>query len=187
MFSKGFRLLYRLALRIIFDWWKIDSKAGFSTVWYSGAVEKSNFSKLVRIDSNHLSIMPDDVFEFPTRLATGNIISIEKSTWKLVFRQYRRGCRKIQLFQDRLASLKKCKTNFSDVFFFLACRSTAATRVVQCTCMYFSVFFPPAFVESQMAQMDRLRILERVVLGSSSLCCRPFVAVFTFFPFKVRT
>ena len=33
-----------------------------------------------------------------------------------------------------------------------------------------------------MAQMDRLRILERGLLGSSSLCCG-----LHFFPFKVRT
>ena len=49
---------------------------------------------------------------------------------------------------------------------------------------YFSVFFPPVFVESQMAQVDRLRSFERGVLGSSSLCDGSFVAVFTLFFFK---
>ena len=34
-----------------------------------------------------------------------------------------------------------------------------------------------------MAQVDRLRILERGVLGSSSLCGGSFVAVFFFFFF----
>ena len=62
-------------------------------------------------------------------------------------------------------------------------RSTAA-RLALCARPYFSVFFPPAFVESQMAQVDRLRILERGVLGSSSLCGGSFVAVFIFFFFK---
>ena len=43
-----------------------------------------------------------------------------------------------------------------------------------------------------MAQVDRLRILERGVLGSSSVQARsvayPFLfVVLTFFPFKVRT
>ena len=66
-------------------------------------------------------------------------------------------------------------------------RSTArptAARLALCARPYFSVFFPPAFVESQMAQVDRLRILERGVLGSSSLCGGSFVAVFIFFFFK---
>ena len=35
--------------------------------------------------------------------------------------------------------------------------------------------FPPAFVNSQIAQVDRLRILEQVVFGSISLCGRAFV------------
>ena len=79
--------------------------------------------------------------------------------------------RRIGLSEDELASLKRCKTNFSDVSFFaflLACRSTTAARLALCARPYFSVFFPPAFVELQMAQVDRLRILERGDLGSSS-------------------
>ena len=63
-------------------------------------------------------------------------------------------------------------------------RQTTAARLALCARPYFSVFFPPAFVESQMAQVDRLRILERGVLGSSSRCCGPFVVVFTFFSFQ---
>ena len=63
-------------------------------------------------------------------------------------------------------------------------RQTTAARLALCARPYFSVFFPPAFVESQMAQVDRLRILERGVLGSSSLCGGSFVAVFIFFFFK---
>ena len=63
-------------------------------------------------------------------------------------------------------------------------RQTTAARLVLCARPYFSVFFPPAFVESQMAQADRLRSLERGVLRSSSLCDGSFVAVFTFFLFK---
>ena len=39
-----------------------------------------------------------------------------------------------------------------------------------------------------MAQVDRLGILERGVLSSSSLCCGSFVTCgLHFFPFKVRT
>ena len=60
-------------------------------------------------------------------------------------------------------------------------RWTTAGLLALCARPYFGVFFPPAFVESQMAQVDRLRILERGVLGSSSLCCGFFVVVFTFF------
>ena len=66
-------------------------------------------------------------------------------------------------------------------------RSTARPPLLGWRCALvriFSVFFPPAFVESQMAQVDRLRILERGVLGSSSLCGGSFVAVFIFFFFK---
>ena len=59
-----------------------------------------------------------------------------------------------------------------------------AARLALCARPYFSVFFPPAFVKSQMAQVDRLGILERWVLGSSALCRRSFFAVFTFFPFR---
>ena len=66
-------------------------------------------------------------------------------------------------------------------------RQTTAARLGLCARPYFSVFFPPAFVESQMAQVDRLRSLQRSVLGSSSLCGTSFVSVFTFFPFQVRT
>ena len=58
-------------------------------------------------------------------------------------------------------------------------RQTTAARLALCARPYFSVFFLPAFVESQMAQVDRLRSLERGVLGSSSLCGGSFVAVFT--------
>ena len=49
---------------------------------------------------------------------------------------------------------------------------------------YFSVFFAPNFVKSQMAHVDRLRFSERGVLGSSSLCCESFVVAFPFFPFQ---
>ena len=45
------------------------------------------------------------------------------------------------------------------------CQTTAAPRAF-CARSYFHVFFPPPFVESQMAQVDRLRILERVVFSS---------------------
>ena len=45
-------------------------------------------------------------------------------------------------------------------------------------------FFPPAFINSQIAQADRLKILERMVFGSSPLLSGVFV---TFFSFKLRT
>ena len=45
-------------------------------------------------------------------------------------------------------------------------------------------FFPAAFVNSQIAQVDRLKILERMVFGSSPLLSGVFV---TFFSFKLRT
>ena len=69
--------------------------------------------------------------------------------------------------------------------FFLASMPTdtalsTATRLVQCAFPYFSFLFPLAFVESQMAHVDGLRIVERGVLGSSLLCWGSFVAVFTF-------
>ena len=67
-------------------------------------------------------------------------------------------------------------------------RQTTAARPALCACPNFSVFFPSAFVESQMAQVDRLRILERGVLGSrrgvlgsSSLWGGSFVVFFIFF------
>ena len=60
-------------------------------------------------------------------------------------------------------------------------RQTTTVWLVLCTRPYFSVFFPTVFVELQMAQVDRLRIFERVVLSSSSLSCGSFVVVFTFF------
>ena len=66
-------------------------------------------------------------------------------------------------------------------------RQANTARLALCARPYFCVFFPPAFVESQMAQVDKLRIFERGVLSSSSLCCGSFVVVFTFFLFKVRT
>ena len=61
------------------------------------------------------------------------------------------------------------------------CRQTTAARPALCAHSYFDVFFPPAFVESQMTQVDRLSFLERGVLGSSSLSCGSFIVVFTFF------
>ena len=45
-------------------------------------------------------------------------------------------------------------------------------------------FFPPAIVSSQIAQVDRPKILERMVFGSSPLLSGVFV---TFFLFKLRT
>ena len=45
-------------------------------------------------------------------------------------------------------------------------------------------FFPPAIVNSQIAQVDRPKILERLVFGSSPLLSGAFV---TFFSFKLRT
>ena len=45
-------------------------------------------------------------------------------------------------------------------------------------------FFPPAIVNSQIAQVDRPKILERMVFGSSPLLSGVFV---TFFSFKLRT
>ena len=57
--------------------------------------------------------------------------------------------------------------------------------LVLCAHPYFSVLFPPSFVESQMAQVDRLKILERGVLSSSLLCCGSFVVVFTFFQVRI--
>ena len=58
-----------------------------------------------------------------------------------------------------------------------------AARLALCARPYFSVFFPPAFLEWQLAQVDRLRSLEQGVLASSSLYGGSFVAVFTFFLF----
>ena len=66
-------------------------------------------------------------------------------------------------------------------------RQTTAAGLVLRAHPYLSVIFPPAFVESQMAQMDRLRILEWGALSSSSVCGGSFVVVFTFFLIKVRT
>ena len=45
-------------------------------------------------------------------------------------------------------------------------------------------FFPLAIVNSQIAQVDRPKILERMVFGSSPLLSGVFV---TFFSFKLRT
>ena len=46
-------------------------------------------------------------------------------------------------------------------------------------------FFPPAIVNSQIAQVDRPEILEQImVFGSSPLLSAVFV---TFFSFKLRT
>ena len=45
-------------------------------------------------------------------------------------------------------------------------------------------FFPPAIVNSQIAQVDRPKILERMVFGSSPLVSGVFA---TFFSFKLRT
>ena len=45
-------------------------------------------------------------------------------------------------------------------------------------------FFPPAIVSSQIAQVDRPKILEGMVFGSSPLLSGVFV---TFFLFKLRT
>ena len=44
-------------------------------------------------------------------------------------------------------------------------------------------FFPPAFVNSQIAQVDRPKILERMVFGSSPLLSGVFV---TFFLFEIE-
>ena len=44
-------------------------------------------------------------------------------------------------------------------------------------------FFPPAIVNSQIAQVDRPKILEQMVFGSSLLLSEVFV---TFFSFKLR-
>ena len=41
-------------------------------------------------------------------------------------------------------------------------------------------FFPPAFVNSQIAQVDRPKILERVIFSSSSLCGGVFVTSLNF-------
>ena len=41
-------------------------------------------------------------------------------------------------------------------------------------------FFPPAIVSSQIAQVDRPKILERMVFGSSSLLSGVFVTFFFF-------
>ena len=38
-------------------------------------------------------------------------------------------------------------------------RLTTAARLALCARPYFNVFFPPAFVELQMAEVDRLRSL----------------------------
>ena len=44
-------------------------------------------------------------------------------------------------------------------------------------------FFPPAIVSSQIAQVDRPKILERMVIGSRLLLSGVFV---TFFSFQVE-
>ena len=44
-------------------------------------------------------------------------------------------------------------------------------------------FFPPAIVSSQIAQVDRPKILERMVFGSSPLLSGVFV---TFFSFQIE-
>ena len=44
-------------------------------------------------------------------------------------------------------------------------------------------FFPPAIVNSQIAQVDRPKILERMVFGSSPLLSGVFV---TFFLFQIE-
>ena len=41
-------------------------------------------------------------------------------------------------------------------------------------------FFPPAIVNSQIAKVDRPRILERMVFGSSRLLSGVFVSFFLF-------
>ena len=49
-----------------------------------------------------------------------------------------------------------------------------------------SIFFPPAFVISLMAQVNRPKILERIVSGSSPLCSEVFVTSL-FSEFAVET
>ena len=48
------------------------------------------------------------------------------------------------------------------------------------------IFFPPAFVNSQIAQVNRPKFLERMVSGSSPLCSQLLFLPFFFF-FKLRT
>ena len=50
--------------------------------------------------------------------------------------------------------------------------------------LYFSTVFPLEIVELQIAQVNRRRILEQVVLCSSLLCGRLCVSLF-FFLFKI--
>ena len=45
------------------------------------------------------------------------------------------------------------------------------------------MFFPPAIVNSQIAQVDRPKILERMIFGSSPLLSAVFV---TFFLFQIE-
>ena len=45
--------------------------------------------------------------------------------------------------------------------------------------------FPPAFVNSQIAQVNRPKILERMVFGSSPLCSEVFVTSL-FFLFQIE-
>ena len=50
----------------------------------------------------------------------------------------------------------------------------------------FIELFPPAFINSQIVQVNRPKILERMISGSSPLCSEVFVTSLLFF-FKLRT
>ena len=82
----------------------------------------------------------------------------------------------------------KCETkaSFRRPCFASAWNCSACT-VVRCGRTDLIDLFPAAFVNSQIAQVESLRILERVIPVSSSLCGEVFVTSPFFFFSKLRT
>ena len=70
--------------------------------------------------------------------------------------------------------LEKCETKASCPCF-ARVRNCSAFAVVRSGRNGLIDLFPPAFVNLQISQVDRMRILQRVVFRSSSLCAGVFV------------
>ena len=80
---------------------------------------------------------------------------------------------------DNVLILKNCETKASCPCFASA-RNCNACTALHCYRNGLIDLFPPPFVSSQIAQVDRLRILERVVFSSSWLCTGVFVTSLIF-------
>ena len=79
----------------------------------------------------------------------------------------------------------RCSLNFGGVA--NACKRSAGKGSWWRSPTWFHRFFPPAFVNSQIAQVNRPKILERMVSGSSPLCSKVFVtSLFSFSNWRLR-